>query len=41
MQTNRSNVGALIGGAVMIAFGLLWQARAFAMLIGVFYGPLL
>lgn len=23
MQTNRSNVGALIGGAVMIAFGLL------------------
>lgn len=23
MQTNRSNVGALVGGAVMIAFGLL------------------
>ena len=23
MQTNRSNAGALIGGAVLIAFGLL------------------
>ena len=23
MQTNRSNAGALVGGAIMIAFGLL------------------
>ena len=23
MQTNRSNIGALIGGALLIAFGLL------------------
>jgi len=26
MQTNRSNVGALVGGAVMIGFGLLFLA---------------